>query len=916
MKKFLSFLGASLFALGFVGCSNELDNSKDLLLLQSAASKSNISSSSKTGSFTYESQESRSISVSDIKSAKVTLTGYDSNGNNFSKSSDLVAVSGGKGTNISVSEVPVADNVVVTVQSYSDDKGTVQVAGGVIRSVVKISSGPNSGSVDWATSRKGNIYNALYEGGVNTNTLSSSYVSSIETLVGNLETAKIHANLIDVEKILSIVKSNGSLSPVAADYKIATGTVTATVYGYSGKSVQIADPASSAQTAGADGSTLTFVDVLPGTWNVYADGEKVKTIKVSAGNNDVTIGNPYSGHMVVYVSASSAPRLWIWQVSGSYTDGKDVLGCDWNSRPTMAAADGMCNNNGWYMYDLTANNCNFTSGIAFNIILNDNGNVETGKTATFWYDAAGSCGTAGAFYDSDPTANQLSSDATLSSISVNGTAISGFAAGTTTYTSSISASTTSAAVTAVANDSAATVSVSPDGSASIASGSSQVFTITVTAEDGTTNTYTVTVKRAVENDTTLASITVNGKAASISGTTATAALTGTDDSLSITSIVATAADSNATATPSATTETVADGASKTFTITVTNGGKTATYTLTVSHTKKAPSAGQYGTNDKGYGVNKTISSWSDWTEAMQIARGAAYDDPRTWKGHQETAYDAYALYAAYDDTNLYLMVELTNLPDGRATFMNHSYAGSDNAWWDNRDCPLGFIINTGKGAVSTSPTVSQNGSTGPIWGAINFTDSEGFDFLFYGSSKYGYADHKSAFVGVGTPGFFKLNKSTGYFSYDSDYCLSANSGAPGSEVAGTSGISVRYIRKCQVSSKVKFESSPEDNRATSGQTGEDLMASETYTEVETNDLDMSYWYTIPLATLGVDKVYIESKGIGVRQLTPNGGSLMDCLPWDPCMVDVATESCSDDESTSKEKEDVDNITSAQARVGR
>ena len=338
--------------------------------------------------------------------------------------------------------------------------------------------------------------------------------------------------------------------------------------------------------------------------------------------------------------------------------------------------------------------------------------------------------------------------------------------------------------------------------------------------------------------------------------------------------------------------------------------------MTVSYTKKEPGAGQYGTNDKGYGVNKTITSWSDWTEAMQIARGAAYDDPRTWKGHQEVAYDAYALYAAYDDNNLYLMVELTNLPDGRASFMNHDYAGSDNAWWDNRDCPLGFIINTGKGKTANAPLIGSAAGS-PIWGAVNFTDSEGFDFLFYGSSKYGYADHKSAFVGVGTPGFFKLNQTTGYFSYDADYCLSANSGAPGSEVTGTSGISVRYIRKCQVSAdSIKFESTPSDNRATSGQTGEDLMASETYTTVSTTDLDMSYWYTIPLDTLGIDKAYIESNGIGVRQITPNGGSLMDCLPWDPSMVDVATESCSDDESTSKEKEDVDSITSAQARIGK
>lgn len=95
-----------------------------------------------------------------------------------------------------------------------------------------------------------------------------------------------------------------------------------------------------------------------------------------------------------------------------------------------------------------------------------------------------------------------------------------------------------------------------------------------------------------------------------------------------------------------------------------------------------------------------------------------------------------------------------------------------------------------------------------------------------------------------------------------------------------------------------------------------MLASETYKAVSTNDLDMSYWYTIPLSTLGIDKAYLESTGISVRQLTPNGGSLMDCMPWDVSMVDVATEPCSDDPSTSHEKEDVDNITSPQARIGK
>lgn len=418
------------------------------------------------------------------------------------------------------------------------------------------------------------------------------------------------------------------------------------------------------------------------------------------------------------------------------------------------------------------------------------------------------------------------------------------------------------------------------------------------------------------DDVSLSSVKVNGSAASISGTNITFRKTGTDDSFAVTSVVAAAKSSSAEVTYSATSGTVSSGESKTFTITVTNGAKTAAYTLTVSYTKKSDSGGTeseyYWTNKNGYGTQKTISDWSDWTEAEKIVQCAAYDDPRTWRGVQEVPYDVYALYAAYDDTNLYLMVELTNIVD-RAAFMFHDFAASDNAWWDNRDIPLGFLINTGKGTTQTKPLVLSSGSTEPIWGSVDFTDSEGFDFVFYGSSKYGYASHKSAFVGVGTPGLFKLNQSTGYFSYDADYCLSANTGTE----KGTSGIDVKYIRQCQVSSTIYYESTPTDNRTTSAQTGEDLLASSTYTSVKTGDLDMSYQYTIPLSTLGISKDYLESTGIGVRQLTTNGGSLMDCAPWDVSMVDVASEPCSDSgaESTSAEKNDVDNITSAQARIG-
>ncbi|WP_294429649.1 starch-binding protein [uncultured Treponema sp.] len=749
----------------------------------------------------------RAIDVSEISSVTVSVSG---SGMTATTPKTFESISSGAGV-VSIENIPVGDNRVVTVESNVD--------GAVIRALVDIKAGiANECSVTWGTTAVANIFYNLINANVDVSSINKGVFESVIP-------SDCHASLVDVAKIAGdyqkVLSETGTFD-LASSYKLSTGTVNATVYGYSGKSVQIADPSSVARTAGADGSTLIFDDVLLGKWNVYADGEKVKTITVVSGENDLTIGSSISGKVIVFANDSVKKTFYIWKngTQSAYSAG-------WPGTSATAATDDMMNNpDGWYYVDITDK----YDGGSINLILNNNGSnqtddIKTGKTATFWYDAAGTCGTAGAFYDSDPTENQLS------------------------------------------------------------------------------------------NDTTLTSIAVNGKSASISGTTASISMTGTDDSLSITNIVASAADSSATVTYSATTGTVADGESAEFTITVTNGSKTAIYTLTVSYTKRAPNQGQYGTNDKGYGVNKTIASWSDWSEDMQIARGAAYDDPRTWMGIQESPYDAYALYAAYDDTNLYLMVELTNLPDGRATFMNHNYAGSDNAWWDNRDCPLGFIINTGKGATANAPLVGS-ASGKPIWDAINFTDSEGFDFLFYGSSKYGYAEHKAAFVGVGTPGLFKLNPSTGYFSYDKDYCLSANSGAPGAETAGTSGISVRYNRKCQVSSKVKFESTPTGNRAESNQTGEDLLESENYTEVDTNDLDMSYWYTIPLATLGIDKAYILSNGIGVRQLTPNGGSLMDCLPWDVSMVDNATEPCSDDESTSHEKEDVDQITSAQARIGK
>ncbi|ROS23064.1 beta-L-arabinofuranosidase domain-containing protein [Cellulomonas sp. PhB150] len=82
----------------------------------------------------------------------------------------------------------------------------------------------------------------------------------------------------------------------------------------------------------------------------------------------------------------------------------------------------------------------------------------------------------------------LSADAALRSISVDGKPLAGFSPVTHAYT--VSTASGSATISAVANHSAAQVAVSARSTAG-------AYTITVTAEDGTTATYVVTVTKAV-----------------------------------------------------------------------------------------------------------------------------------------------------------------------------------------------------------------------------------------------------------------------------------------------------------------------------------------------------------------------------------------------------------------------------------
>ena len=113
---------------------------------------------------------------------------------------------------------------------------------------------------------------------------------------------------------------------------------------------------------------------------------------------------------------------------------------------------------------------------------------------------------------------ELSSDASLSSLTLSGVDFGTFASETTSYTAQVANSVSQTTVTPTVNDSGASYVIKlggvedADGEISLEVGSN-VITVEVTAEDdSTTRTYTVTVTRAAppSTDATLSALTLSG----------------------------------------------------------------------------------------------------------------------------------------------------------------------------------------------------------------------------------------------------------------------------------------------------------------------------------------------------------------------------------------------------------------------
>ncbi len=349
--------------------------------------------------------------------------------------------------------------------------------------------------------------------------------------------------------------------------------------------------------------------------------------------------------------------------------------------------------------------------------------------------------------------------------------------------------------------------------------------------------------------------------------------------------------------------TVSVSATSTIKVSATNTAgtteNTATYTFN-DVPSPTPTTGDlasyYKTNPNGYGQKKTVSSYEDFTLSDIIAQGAANDDPRVYRPNSmyEVPIDLYALYAAYDDNNLYLGWDMTNVQDVVAP--NDDYPLSQGILYQTMNVPFMLLFDTKDGGGNG--TIDASGST--IWG-----------------TGITYPSIVNRVVMCST------NAANGPYVYENNGSL-INS----KEIynATTSGINFKVsnfglgIKSPNVYGIDKAYGT--NNGRVVGDMKSDNEGSAAWVDFNTlghssSTLDFHYYMAIPLSTLGTSASQIESRGLGIMLVATMGKSGMDCLPYDLTMNDNADQADTESqEFNSLEKSDADNITVSFAYLGK
>ena len=299
--------------------------------------------------------------------------------------------------------------------------------------------------------------------------------------------------------------------------------------------------------------------------------------------------------------------------------------------------------------------------------------------------------------------------------------------------------------------------------------------------------------------------------------------------------------------------------------------------------------GQVGskkTIDMAFTNQDATNAMNHWDASDIIAQGVARDVCQAIKGvHERPIIDSYAIFAAYDNDNLYLGVQLVYTVwdiggEGKQPGESKPHNMDGRMMW----------------AFDLSPIKEFDGyinGTHAIWngeGQKGAKFANGVDAIWIGSSK----------PGVGTPGFF-LPTADGHACYNCPECPSASGIKYGKNDNLHPSIKNIYGQK-------NFGYNP---KALTGETGFADLKSEIDATAHT-----FYEWKFPLSLLGISADYIDEYGIGVMYVDIYGSSPIGGTPYDPSYFDNASKEYSMDPSSSMEKEDEDVITYAPARIGK
>ncbi len=342
---------------------------------------------------------------------------------------------------------------------------------------------------------------------------------------------------------------------------------------------------------------------------------------------------------------------------------------------------------------------------------------------------------------------------------------------------------------------------------------------------------------------------------------------------------------------------------KTLAVTSEGGKKEQSFTYTLNDgptPPTPPSPGNnlitdyYKVNPNGkVGTQKTMhmnghpaaNAMSNWTDDELIAQGVARDVCQAFRGtHERPIVDSYALYAAYDNDNLYLGVQFV--------YTVWDAAGEGKQPGESKPYNMdGHMIL----AFDLDPNLSFDGyigGTGPIW-----SDQ------FKGAKFNNGVDHILMLSTKPQTNNFTLFKPTpdGHASYDPEYCIIKPSGV---EYGYSDGLlpSIEHVW-----GQSEFGYDPE---LLKGNTGFVDLRSEIDDSAHT-----FYEFKIPLSVLGCTADYIRLKGIGVMYVDKYGVSPVGGTPYDPSYFDDPFSEYSYGDNTSAEKEDEDIITYKPARIG-